>query len=163
MLFLSDHGDMLGERGLWFKMNFFEGSARVPLMIAAPGLAPGRVDTPVSTIDVTPTLCDLAGISMDDVLRLDGRRKPGAAGAGHGARGRRCRWNMPPKARSAPMVALREGAGNTSAARSTRTLLFDLGTDPDERDQPRRRSRGRAPMLADISEPWPTRAGTSPP
>jgi choline-sulfatase len=36
VIFTSDHGDMLGERGLWFKMNFFEGSARVPLMISAP-------------------------------------------------------------------------------------------------------------------------------
>ena len=44
---------MLGERGLWFKMSFFEGSSRVPLMIAAPGIAPGRIDTPVSTLDVT--------------------------------------------------------------------------------------------------------------
>ena len=33
ILFCSDHGDMLGDRGLWFKMNFFEGPARVPLMI----------------------------------------------------------------------------------------------------------------------------------
>ena len=74
ILFLSDHGEMLGERGLWFKMNFFEGSARVPLMIAAPGMAPGRVDQPVSTIDVLPTLCDLAGLPMDEIAPwTDGR------------------------------------------------------------------------------------------
>ncbi|MEM9206696.1 MAG: choline-sulfatase, partial [Pseudomonadota bacterium] len=67
ILFVSDHGDMLGERGLWFKMCFYEGSARVPLMIAAPEMTQGCIEEPVSTIDVTPTLCDLAGISMDEI------------------------------------------------------------------------------------------------
>ncbi|MGH7210354.1 MAG: choline-sulfatase, partial [Acetobacteraceae bacterium] len=36
VLLLADHGEMLGERGLWYKMNFFEGAARVPLMVYAP-------------------------------------------------------------------------------------------------------------------------------
>ncbi len=57
----SDHGDMLGERGLWYKMSFFEGSARVPLVVSAPGrFAPARVAAPVSTMDLLPTLVGLA-------------------------------------------------------------------------------------------------------
>ena len=44
VVLLADHGDMLGERGLWYKMNFFEGSARVPLIVHAPKrFAPKRV------------------------------------------------------------------------------------------------------------------------
>ena len=38
---------MLGRKGLWFKMNFFEGASRVPLMIMAPGLQPQRITTPL--------------------------------------------------------------------------------------------------------------------
>ncbi|MEX4003664.1 choline-sulfatase [Paraburkholderia sp. EG285A] len=57
----SDHGDMLGERGLWYKMTFFEGAARVPLIINAPGrFAAGRVRESVSHVDLLPTLVDLA-------------------------------------------------------------------------------------------------------
>ena len=44
VVLLADHGDMLGERGLWYKMNFFEDSARVPLIVHSPTrFAPGRV------------------------------------------------------------------------------------------------------------------------
>jgi choline-sulfatase len=61
IVFTSDHGEMLGERGLWYKMNFFEWSARVPLIVHAPGRFPARrVHQNVSLVDLLPTLVDLA-------------------------------------------------------------------------------------------------------
>jgi choline-sulfatase len=56
----SDHGDMLGERGLWYKMTFFENASRVPLIVHAPKhFSPNRVEGSVSTIDLLPTLVEL--------------------------------------------------------------------------------------------------------
>ena len=52
----SDHGDMLGERELWYKKSFFEDSVRVPLIISGPDIRPSRVSTPVSLLDLAPTL-----------------------------------------------------------------------------------------------------------
>lgn len=56
IIITSDHGDMLGERGLWYKMNFFEHSARVPLVISGPGIRHGSCDEPVSLVDLYPTV-----------------------------------------------------------------------------------------------------------
>jgi choline-sulfatase len=50
VVFTSDHGDMLGERGLWYKMAPFEGSVRVPLIVR--GLGHGRSAQPVSLLEV---------------------------------------------------------------------------------------------------------------
>jgi iduronate 2-sulfatase len=65
LVFTSDHGYLTGEHGLWQKQSLFEPSARVPLLIVAPGVArPGSVvRTPVSQVDLYPTLCDLAGVT----------------------------------------------------------------------------------------------------
>ena len=131
IVFVSDHGEMLGRRGLWFKMNFFEGAARVPLMICAPGLAPHCETTPVSTIDVTPTLCDLAGISMDDVMPwTDGESLvPLAKGA---ARSNPVVMEYAAEGSITPMVALRSGAWKYIHCPADPDQLFDLAADPDE-------------------------------
>ncbi len=62
VLFTSDHGEMLGDYGIWTKQVMFEGSAGIPTILAGSGLAAGRtVDTPVSLVDVFPTVLDAMG------------------------------------------------------------------------------------------------------
>lgn len=70
----ADHGDMLGERGLWYKMNFFEHSARVPLVMAGPGVVHGNVPNACSLVDILPTLLDIAGLDRSTLGEpIDGR------------------------------------------------------------------------------------------
>ncbi len=130
IVFVSDHGDMLGERGMWFKMSFFEGSARVPLMIAAPGMAPGRIDTPVSTIDVTPTLCDLAGVDMSAVMPwTEGTTlRPVAAGKSRGP----VAMEYAAEGSISPLIGLRDGDFKYTNCAVDPEQLFDLANDPQE-------------------------------
>ncbi|KAL8807858.1 MAG: hypothetical protein Q9200_004522 [Gallowayella weberi] len=73
VIFSADHGDMLGERGLWYKMSWFEGSSRVPLLVSyPPRFAPKTIPHNVSSMDILPTLVDLVGGSIDPRLPLDG-------------------------------------------------------------------------------------------
>lgn len=64
----SDHGEMLGEHGLWRKMNFYEQAARVPLQISWPGVLPAnrRISQCVSLVDLTATILDLGGFSVEE-------------------------------------------------------------------------------------------------
>ena len=131
IVFVSDHGEMLGRKGLWFKMNFFEGAARVPLMISAPGLTPGLVTTPVSTIDLTPTLCDLAGISMEAVMPwTDGESLvPLAKGT---ERTSPVAMEYAAEGTITPMVCLRQGAWKYIHCPADPDMLFDVAADPEE-------------------------------
>ena len=131
IVFISDHGDMLGERGLWFKMTFFEGSVRVPLMIAAPDLPAGRVDTPVSTLDILPTLAELAGIDLAEIAPwTDGETLTGLVRGGE--RTAPVRMEYAAEGSHAPIVALRQGKWKYVHCDLDRPMLFDLVADPDE-------------------------------
>lgn len=67
IVFSSDHGEMLGDFGMYAKYVAFEGSLRVPLVVAGPGIEKGRVsDALVELIDVNPTLCELAGLTPQE-------------------------------------------------------------------------------------------------
>jgi choline-sulfatase len=131
VLFLSDHGDMLGERGLWFKMCFFEGSVRVPLLLAAPGLPAATIQTPVSTLDVLPTLADLAGIDLAEIAPwTDGESLlPVAAGA---TRSSPVRMEYAAEGSIAPMAAIRDQRFKLVVSPPDPPQLIDLRADPDE-------------------------------
>lgn len=67
IVFTSDHGEMLGERGMWGKGQFLEPSARVPLIIRYPEqFEPGVVEENVNLCDLYATICDLAGVPVPD-------------------------------------------------------------------------------------------------
>lgn len=132
IIFTSDHGDMIGERGLWFKKNLFDPAVRVPLVVFNPykaGLP--RVSAPVSLVDLLPTFVDLAtgstesivtpheGTSLLPLLECD---DPGrtvmAEHIDGGTKG--------------PRVMLREGSLKIVVSDVYPTQLYDLASDPGE-------------------------------
>jgi choline-sulfatase len=133
--FTADHGEMLGERGLWYKMSFFEHSARVPLLLCVPGAAsPRRVAEPVSLLDLAPTLLELTGTPWPDehsevldgtsLVRLmegDAESRPGAVLAEYLAEGV-----------TAPAVMVRRDRHKLIACAGDPDQLYDVLADPGE-------------------------------
>lgn len=133
VVFVSDHGDMLGERGLWYKMNFFEGAARIPLSIAAPGrFEPRTVSMPASATDVLPTLLELAGIDVADVaVALDGQSLVPAAEL-HEQPDRLIASEYMAEGSVCPMIMLRQGPWKYIHCDADPDQLFNLQLDPNE-------------------------------
>lgn len=132
IVFSGDHGDMLGERGLWYKMSFFEASARVPLLVHYPAkFAPRHVSQNVSTLDLLPTLVDLVGSQLIPGLPMDGvSLYPHLVGeTGHDTVfGEYCGEGT-----IAPVMMIRRGDWKYITCPADPDQLFNLRTDPLER------------------------------
>ena len=134
VIFLGDHGEMLGERGLWYKMSFFEGSARVPLIVGAPGRwAPRRVKSSVSLLDVTPTLIDLAGGDSSALGEtIDGRSLVPHLETGEGRD--EAIGEYLAEGAVAPIVMIRRRNHKFIHSPGDPDQLYDLKRDPGERE-----------------------------
>jgi choline-sulfatase len=157
VLLLADHGDMLGERGLWYKMNFFEPACRIPLIVHAPGrFAARRVTGSASLVDILPTLCELAGHEPAEYATpLDGgslaAQLAGAAGKDEVI------GEYLAEGAIAPLVMIKRGRYKFVHSPADPDQLYDLAEDPDE-------VRNLAPMpqhaarvqefLAEVSRRW---------
>ncbi len=133
IIVLADHGEMLGERGLWYKMSFFEGATRVPLIVTAPQrFRPRRVAASVSTIDLLPTLVELAndGKPGEYAAPIDGRSLlPHLAGGdGHDE----VIGEYLAEGAIAPIVMLRRGRHKFIHTPVDPDQLYDVAADPDE-------------------------------
>ena len=133
VLFTSDHGDMMGEHGMWFKRTFHEWSARVPLIVSRPGSQAGhRVPQAVSLVDLFPTLLSLAGLPPAE-HPLDGHSL--AAGLDGPLTG----WKDSVvieyfgEGLIAPMRCIRRGRYKYAYVDRCPPQLFDLQADPLER------------------------------
>ncbi|MEO1492183.1 MAG: choline-sulfatase [Pseudomonadota bacterium] len=134
----ADHGDMLGERGLWYKMAFFEHSARVPLIMAGPGLAQNVVETPCSLVDLLPTFLEIAGIEGELGMPIDGHSLWGyASGAwtedpnNEGlAIGEYCAEMAP----GTPVFMIRRGRWKYIHCDADPPQFYDVVADPQELD-----------------------------
>ena len=153
IIFVADHGEMLGERGLWFKMSFFERSARVPMIITGPGIAPTRVATPVSLIDLLPTLLDIAGVGADSAGTPGRSLVPLACGERE--------TSAPPvfaemlgEGVTDPVVMVREDRFKYISIPRAAAGLFDVVSDPEELSD-----LAGATRFRDVAERLAARAG----
>lgn len=131
IIYTSDHGDMMGEHGLWFKNAAYEWSSRVPLIVVGPDIPVCRIVEPVSLLDLGPTLCSLAGIDplypvtdgrdISDLVRGERPVGPGSAIVEYHSEGVWRGWRM-----------IRRDRFKLTYVPGYEPELFDLAADPGE-------------------------------
>jgi choline-sulfatase len=138
IVLLSDHGESLGERGLWFKRSFYDCALRIPLIVSAPGLyAPGRRAENVSLVDLLPTVVDSADPDVgcsQIATRHDGNSLAPLLRGEKADRPNRVFAEMSGEGLQTPAVAVIDGAHKYIHCKGDPPLLFDRAADPHERD-----------------------------
>jgi choline-sulfatase len=128
--YTSDHGEMLGELGLWQKFEFYEGSCGVPLLIHVPGNRSGTCDKPVGLVSLSATLTELADVPQiaqnDGISLMPWLKEPTSAAmygpvfAEYGADS------------SQPKYMIRDGDWKYTYWAHDKAELYNLSADADE-------------------------------
>jgi len=133
VIFASDHGDMMGERGLYYKKTFFEWAVRVPLIVWAPErYKPMRIEAPVSMLDLLPTFHELGGGKVEDILETDGLSLAGLLDGGV-IEPRTVASEFLAEGVFEPTFMLRDDRHKLFYSETDPPLLFNLDNDPNER------------------------------
>jgi choline-sulfatase len=162
VIYASDHGDTIGEHGLFWKTNYYEGSVRVPLIFRAPSLLGDtsrgrRVGQLASLLDLGPTLIDLAAAAP--LPAADGQSLwPLLQGRGMADTDRRVVSQLGGTPRDLASAMIRYGQWKLIEYHGfEHPLLFDLARDPEERHDlgvdPRYQGL-RAMLLRWLHETW---------
>ena len=130
VVFISDHGDMQLEHRMWLKNSMYEASARVPFIVAGPGIeSDHRVEMPVSLVSLRRTLADVCG--YEPLEATSGRTlRPGLAGHQLPPEPILCEYHSNMQCTGSFM--LRHGDWKYVAYGGYEPQLFDLGSDPEE-------------------------------
>jgi choline-sulfatase len=156
-LVIADHGDMLGERGLWYKMSFFEPACRIPLIVHAPGrFRPRRVAGSASLVDLLPTFAALAndGVEPEYAAPIDGKNLLPALEGGQVRD--EVTGEYLAEGAIAPIVMIRRGPHKFVHCPVDPDQLYDLAADPDERVNLAERERTAllAEFRAEVAQRW---------
>lgn len=128
LIYTSDHGDMMGKFGMWWKCSLYEDSVRIPCIAAGPDFGKGRVvETPVDLLDVQAAAFNAtgaarpdgwSGIPLQDIPEKDCNRVVFAEYHGHGT--------------SSGAYMIRKGEWKLIYCMEASHLLFNLAEDPGE-------------------------------
>ncbi len=135
IVFTSDHGDMMGERGMWYKFNPYEWSVRVPMIVSAPGGAKGhREERGVSLLDLLPTFIDIAtdGNPPDLIDPVDGNSMTGLLHNDDTEWQDDVMMEFTGEGIYAPCFMLRKNGFKYVYCEDDPGMLYDLGNDPKE-------------------------------